>query len=116
MSQEIIRDFLVKGSSSEIHDFVESYLDRIQEPLKSKMFRAYVVLNIRFTVLAYVESIGVDKEEFMERLGNHTQDMEMEASEVPEYFLDMLQTAIDFREHESSNHEPEDSAPGSGIH
>lgn len=103
MSQEVIRDFLVKGSSSEIHDFVDSYLDRIQEPLKSKMFRAYVVLNIRFTVLAYAESIGVDKEEFMEQLGNHEQDMDMEASEVPEYFLDMLQTAIDFREHESSN-------------
>lgn len=103
MSQEIIRDFLVKGNSSEIHDFVESYLDRIKEPLKSRMFRAYVVLNIRFTILAYVESIGVSKEEFMEQVGNHDQDMNMEASEVPEYFLDMLQTAINIRENESSN-------------
>ena len=103
MSQEIIRDFLVKGNSSEIHDFVESYLDRIKEPLRSRMFRAYVVLNIRFTILAYVESIGVSKEEFMEQVGNHDQDMNMEASEVPEYFLDMLQTAINIRENESSN-------------
>ena len=67
------------------------------------MFRAYVVLNIRFTILAYVESIGVSKEEFMEQVGNHDQDMNMEASEVPEYFLDMLQTAINIRENESSN-------------
>lgn len=103
MSQEIIRDFLVKGSSSEIHDFVESYLERIKEPLKSRMFRAYVVLNIRFTVLAYAESIGVSKEEFMEEVGNHNQDMNMEASEVPEYFLDMLETAISLREQESTN-------------
>ena len=103
MSQEIIRDFLVKGSSSEIHDFVESYLERIKEPLKSRMFRAYVVLNIRFTVLAYAESIGVSKEEFMEEVGNHNQDMNMEASEVPEYFLDMLETAISMREQESTN-------------
>ena len=103
MSQEIIRDFLVKGNSNEIHDFVESYLDRIKEPLKSQMFRAYVVLNIRFTILAYVESIGVSKEEFMEQVGSHNQDMNMEASEVPEYFLDMLQTAINIRENESSN-------------
>ena len=103
MSQEIIRDFLVKGSSNEIHDFVETYLDRIKEPLKSRMFRAYVVLNIRFTILAYAESIGVPKEEFMEQVGNHTQDMNMEASEVPEYFLDMLETAISLRDQESTN-------------
>ena len=103
MSPEVIRDFLVKGNSSEIHDFVESYLEQIKEPLKSRMFRAYVVLNIRFTIIAYVESIGVSKEEFMEQLGSHNQDMNMEASEVPEYFLDMLQTAINIRENESSN-------------
>lgn len=103
MSQEIIRDFLVKGTSSEIHDFVESYLERIKEPLKSRMFRAYVVLNIRFTVLAYAESIGVSKEEFMEQVKSGDQDINLEASEVPEYFLDMLETAISFREQESTN-------------
>lgn len=67
MSQEIIRDFLVKGSSNEIHDFVETYLDRIKEPLKSRMFRAYVVLNIRFTILAYAESIGYPKKNLWSR-------------------------------------------------
>lgn len=103
MSQEIIRDFLSKGTESEIHDFVASYLQGLRETLKSRMFRAYVVLNIRFTAIAYVESVGGSQEEYMKRVGNYAQEMNLEPSEVPEYFEDMLRAAIAIREEESSN-------------
>lgn len=103
MDQEIIRDFLARGSSSEIRDFVESYLCNIKEPLNSRMFKDYVVLNIRFTVTAYMESIGVSKEECWKQMNNRIPDMNMKPEEVPLYFEDMLQGAIQFRDQESDS-------------
>ena len=102
MAPEIIRDFLSRGSSSEIHNFVESYLQSIREALESKMFRDYVVLNIRFTTMAYVESIGVSREEYENEVVRYAQDFKLESTEVFDYFVDMLKAAICIRDRESS--------------
>ena len=67
------------------------------------MFRAYVVLNIRFTTIAYVESLGASKEEYMEKIGDYAQEMNIEPDEVPAYFVNMLQAAFDIREQESNS-------------
>lgn len=103
MAQEVIRDFLEHGNESEIHDFVESYLQSISKALKSRMFRAYVVLNIRFTTIAYVESLGASKEEYMEKIGDYAQEMNIETDEVPAYFVNMLQAAFEIREKANSS-------------
>lgn len=95
MNQEIIRDFLSRGNSSEVHDFVESYLRGIKEALQSRMFRDYVILNIRFTTIAYIESIGATGQEIM-----NSQDMNMKPAEVFDYFVDMLESAISIRDKE----------------
>ena len=101
MDPEIIRDFLIKGSPSEINDFVDTYLQSIHETLASRMFRNYVVLNIRFAVTAFLESLGVAKEEYMNITKNYGQEMSMKAEKVHDYFVRMLETAISFREKES---------------
>lgn len=101
MDQEVIRDFLSRGSSSEIHDFVDSYLQNIKEALQSRMFRDYVVLNIRFTAIAFVDSIGGSREEYLELLDQTRQDMNVKPEEVFAYFTDMLQAAISIRDKES---------------
>ena len=103
MAQEVIRDFLEHGNESEIHDFVESYLQSISRALKSRMFRAYVVLNIRFTMIADVESLGASKEEYMKKIGDYAQEMNIEPDEVPAYFVNMLQAAFEIREQASSS-------------
>ena len=36
--------------------------------MKSRMFCEYVVLNIRFTILSYVESVGGSKEEYLQAI------------------------------------------------
>ena len=100
MDPEIIRDFLSKGSPNEIQEFVETYLQGIREPLKSRMFRDYVVLNIRFTVTAYVQSLGASREAYEERLGKR--DMNMKPEEVADYFADALEAGISLRDKESS--------------
>lgn len=98
MDPEIIRDFLSRGEDKEIHDFVESYLYNIQNALKSRMFRSYVILNIRFAVVAFLESIGVDQAEYLEEIEHAVQMIRSEDSEIFEYFAGMLETAMGIRD------------------
>ncbi len=101
MDPEIIRDFLIRGSSSEINDFVNNYLENIRDSLQSRMFRNYVVLNIRFAVTAYLDTLGATKEEYMDIIENFNHEMSIKADEVHDYFSNMLRNAISIREKES---------------
>lgn len=101
MDPKVIRDFLSEGNVGEIHEFVDSYLQNIREALSSRMFRDYVILNIRFAVSAYRESLGVTDEEFEGKMRRPPQDMNMDAAEVGLYLTDMLETAFFFRNKES---------------
>lgn len=98
MDPEIIRDFLSRGEDKEIHDFVESYLYNIQNALKSRMFRSYVILNIRFAAVAFLESIGADQAEYLEEIEHAVQMIRSEDSEIFEYFAGMLETAMGIRD------------------
>ncbi len=101
MDPEIIRDFLIRGSSREINDFVNNYLESIRDSLQSRMFRNYVVLNIRFAVTAYLDTLGATKEEYMDINENFSHEISMKADEVHDYFSKMLYTAINIRDKES---------------
>lgn len=101
MDPEIIREFLLRGNSSEIREFVTNYLYCIREALASRMFRNYVILNIRFAIIAYLESLGVTKNEYMDHIRNYGQETSMKAEDVQEYFISMLETALHIREKES---------------
>ncbi len=103
MDPEIIREFLSRGEEQEIHDFVESYLHGIQNALRSRMFRSYVVLNIRFAAVAFLESIGADKSEYQEEMERIVSVMRDEESEVFPYFVAMLKMSMGIREAISSN-------------
>lgn len=98
MDPEIIRDFLARGGEKEIHDFVEAYLENIRNALKSRMFRSYVILNIRFAVVAFLESIGAEQAEYLEEIENAVRLIRNEDTEVFEYFVDMLGTAMGIRD------------------
>ncbi|OUQ21345.1 two-component system response regulator [Lachnoclostridium sp. An14] len=98
MDPDIIRDFLSRGTKKEIHGFVESYLQNIQNALKSRMFRDYVILNIRFAVVAFLESIGAKQAEYMGRIEQAVQAIHREDREISLYFVEMLGTAMDQRE------------------
>ncbi len=97
MNQDIIREFLTRGNSGEVHDFVESYLQSIKEAMKSRMFRDYIVLNIRFATIAYLESIGATELDFV---NNQDMNMNMKSSDVFDYFVNMLESAIHIRDKE----------------
>ena len=101
---EIIKEFLMTGRGDEIQDFAQSYLQSVQEALRSKLFRDYLTLSIRFTTIAYVESLGCSQSEFLEALGgDRAQEAGMGAEEIPYYLQEMLTQALLIRDRESDN-------------
>lgn len=104
LDQELIRDFLVKGSHDEVADFVNGYLLSIQEALKSRMFQNYLVFHIHFVSMAYVESLGYDKKELLELLGEEQiQEVNLNVEELSTYLQRILGRAIELRDRESDN-------------
>lgn len=98
MDPDRIRDFLARGEEKEIHDFVESYLSQISHPLQSTMFRSYVILNIRFAVVSFLESMGAGKETYQEKIDQAVQTVRDETGELFPYFAGMLDTAMNIRD------------------
>lgn len=101
---ELVKDFLMSGSRDEIADFVNSYLFSIQEALKSRLFQNYLVFHIHFVTVAYVESIGCDKKEFLDMLGEEQiQDVNLSTEELSRYIQNIFQKAMELRDRESAN-------------
>ena len=104
VDQELIKDFLLKGSRDEIADFVDSYLLSIQEALKSRLFQNYLVFHIHFVTMSYVEEIGCDKREFLELLGEEQiQEVNLTIDELSPYIQNILEKAMELRDRESDN-------------
>ena len=60
----ILQKFLSNGLQEETKNFVKDYFFAIgQEPMESVVFRNYVVLNVRFSVLSFLKGIGCESKE-----------------------------------------------------
>lgn len=104
MDPELFKEFLLRGSRKDIPEFVDSYLLTVNKALQSTMFQNYLVLHVHFVTLAYVESIGGDKEEFMtEEGGGQVQENNLTVEEIPQYIRNMLDKAMELRDRESDN-------------
>ena len=61
-------------------------------------------MNVRFTALAYVESLGVTQEEFLQNINlDYAQKMEISAENMQKYMEEVLTGAINFRDRENAN-------------
>ena len=104
VDQGLIRDFLVRGSYDEIQDFTQSWLFSIQEALKSRLFQNYLVFHIHFVAMAYVESIGYDKKDFLALLGEEQiPEANLSMEELAAYIRNILEKAMQLRDQESVN-------------
>ncbi|MDE6846277.1 MAG: response regulator [Lachnospiraceae bacterium] len=104
LDPELIKDFLRQGSHDEISEFVDSWFLGIQEALKSRLFQNYLIFHIHFVVMAYVESIGYDKKQFLELLGEEQiQEVNMGIEELSLYVRNILEKAMELRDQESDN-------------
>lgn len=104
LDPELIKDFLKQGSHDEIAEFVDSWFLGIQEAAKSRLFQNYLIFHIHFVVMAYVESIGYDKKQFLELLGEEQiQESNMSIEELSLYVRNILEKAMELRDQESDN-------------
>lgn len=104
VDQELIKDFLLKGSHDEIPEFVDSYLLSIQEALKSRLFQNYLVFHVHFVTMSYVEAIGCDKKEFLELLGEEQiQEVNLGIEELSLYIQNILEKAMELRDRVSDH-------------
>ena len=100
----IIKGFLINGQEEETEVFAKGFTDSLSDALESKMFRDYLILNIRFTVLAYVEELGENKEDFLENTDiSMLDDMSVDKGKITAYIRNMLTSAIRVREKASSS-------------
>lgn len=100
---KILEGFLSKGQTDEVDEFVDSYIANLQEPLKSKLFRDYLVLAIRFAVISYVQSMGKSQEEFLDAMDEMNEsEISNNTQEMQSYFKKMITEALKTRDEQSA--------------
>lgn len=101
----ILQKFLSNGLLEETENFVKDYFYAIgQEPLESLVFRNYVTLNVRFSVMSFLKEIGCDTR-ILEQ--EDTEDVLSESSKSLEnaiaYAKKIISQAIALRDQNSGN-------------
>ena len=99
----IISSFLENGQKDETEEFTTGYLSTLQDVLKSKMFRGYLMLSIRFNVISFVKKFGVSQEEFLRSLPGEIRDFDINTGEMYSYVERLLLAALDIRDKASND-------------
>lgn len=105
LNPAILQKFLSNGLQEETENFVKDYFYAIgQEPMESLVFRNYVILNVRFSVISFIKGLGCDTNE-MESAD--TEEVVAESGKNMEsaiaYAKKMISQAIEIRDQNSGN-------------
>lgn len=105
LNPAILQKFLSNGLQEEKENFVKDYFYAIgQEPMESLVFRNYVILNVRFSVISFIKGLGCDTNEMEsadteEVLAESGKNMESAIA----YAKKMISQAIEIRDQNSGN-------------
>ena len=105
LNPAILQKFLSNGLQEETENFVKDYFYAIgQEPMESLVFRNYVILNVRFSVISFIKGLGCDTNEMEsadteEVLAESGKNMESAIA----YAKKMISEAIEIRDQNSGN-------------
>ena len=105
LNPAILQKFLSNGVQEETENFVKDYFYAIgQEPMESLVFRNYVILNVRFSVISFIKGLGCDTNEMEsadteEVLAESGKNMESAIA----YAKKMISQAIEIRDQNSGN-------------
>lgn len=105
LNPTILQKFLSNGLLEETENFVQDYFYAIgQEPMESVVFRSYVILNVRFSVLSFLKELGCDTktlepEDTEEILAESGRNMESTIA----YAEKLISQAIQLRDRNSGN-------------
>ena len=105
LNPAILQKFLSNGLLEETENFVKDYFYAIgQEPLESLVFRNYVTLNVRFSVMSFLKEIGCDTRTLEQE---DTEDVLSESSKSLDnaiaYAEKIISQAIALRDQNSGN-------------
>ena len=105
LNPAILQKFLSNGIQEETENFVKDYFYAIgQEPMESLVFRNYVILNVRFSVITFLKGLGCDTEGMEPE---NTEEILVESGKNIEnaiaYAEKMISRAITIRDQNSGN-------------
>ncbi|MCM1038999.1 MAG: response regulator [Roseburia sp.] len=101
VNPELLKSFLARGQKEEVTEFVSNFLNGLGQALRSRIFWDYLLLNIRFATLSYIEGLGVTKQEFLEHVHTENiQKLEIGLENMQRYAGELLTQAIAFRDRE----------------
>ena len=105
LNPAILQKFLSNGLQEETENFVKDYFYAIgQEPMESLVFRNYVILNVRFSVISFLKGLGCDTEGMEPE---NTEEILAESGKNIEnaiaYAEKMISQAITIRDQNSGN-------------
>ena len=105
LDPDLIKNFLSRGGGKEeVGAFVGGFIERFLEVLQSKLFQNYLLFHVRFTAIAFVESIGLDKQDYIRDLEDFQSEGKLfNQEELIQMITEMLIRAIDFRDTASEN-------------
>ncbi|MCC8067667.1 MAG: response regulator [Clostridiales bacterium] len=100
----VLRRFLENGQSEEISNFIDEYIGETRDAAASRLFCQYLMLNVRFTAIAYLESLGYDQKEFINDFPNvQLAARGLSGSELKEYMRSILVRAFELKEKKSKS-------------
>lgn len=100
----LLKGFLQNGQLEELQDFVDDFILSLGEAAKSKLFCQYLVLNVRFTSIAYLETLGYGQEEFLNSVECvKNMGLALSVEELRVYIKEMLGRAMEMRDNQSKN-------------
>ena len=101
---EIIQGFLREGKQEELEDFINGYLAGVKEALESRLFRDYLLLNIRFTTVNYLEMLGISQEDLLpESDHDRIREVSLSSAGIYDYMRELLERALMLRDRENEN-------------
>lgn len=99
VNPELIRNFLCQALPEEVESFVSNYVRLIgEDALKSQMFSQYIMLNVYFCAVSFVQGLGFDKRQFQEEIQDIHVDHPGSLGQMRENIIKILSRAIRMRE------------------
>lgn len=98
VSMDVISGFLENGRESDIGEFAEGYMENVGEVLKSKVFRNYLALHIRFAIMDYIRKLGNSQNEISARIDEEVKNFDLSIAEVRPYLETLLRIAFAYQE------------------
>ncbi|MCD7764967.1 MAG: response regulator [Lachnospiraceae bacterium] len=104
LDQSILRGFLENGSPEEIDNFADEYIGGLHGAATSRLFCQYLMLNVRFTAIAYLESLGYDQKDFIDDFpAAQLTGRSLDAEELRDYVRTILTCVFELKEKESKS-------------